>query len=100
MRCYYKALLLATILGSPIGCGPSDTITVQGCGATFPAPLYKRWFLEYYRQHPDVRVNYQPVGSGAGIQQFEEGLVLFGASDEALIPDRLKDIAKKLSNLD
>ncbi len=88
------------LLGALVGCGPSDTVTIQGCGATFPAPLYKRWFLEYYREHPDVRVNYQAVGSGAGIQQLEEGLVLFGASDEALSPERLNEIAKKLSTLD
>ena len=63
------------------GCTPSDDVTLQGAGATFPAPLYKRWFLEYYRRHPEVRVNYQPIGSGAGIRQFTEGLVTFGASD-------------------
>jgi phosphate transport system substrate-binding protein len=61
-----------------------DDITLQGAGATFPAPLYKRWFLEFYRQHPEVRVNYQPIGSGAGIRQFTEGLVDFGASDAAM----------------
>jgi phosphate transport system substrate-binding protein len=90
-------LLPVGLLGCAVGCAPSDTVTIQGCGATFPAPLYKRWFLEYYRQHPDVRVNYQAIGSGAGVQQFEEGLVAFGASDEALKPERLKDIAKKLT---
>src|SRR5580693_4033091 len=100
MRRYCGVILLAALLGASLGCGPSDTVTIQGCGATFPAPLYKRWFLEYYRKHPDVRVNYQAIGSGAGIQQLEEGLVLFGATDEALKPDRLKAIAKKLSELD
>jgi phosphate transport system substrate-binding protein len=90
--------VIAGLLGSSVGCGSSDTVTIQGCGATFPAPLYKRWFLEYYQRNPDVRVNYQAIGSGAGIQQFEEGLVTFGASDEALKPDRLKSIAKKLSD--
>jgi phosphate transport system substrate-binding protein len=79
------------------GCGASDTVTIQGCGATFPAPLYQRWFLEYYLAHPDVRVNYQAIGSGAGIQQFSEGLVHFGASDEALKESKLKEIAAKLS---
>ena len=97
---HFRVLLLTALLGSSLGCGPSDTVTLQGCGATFPAPLYKRWFLEYYRKHPEVRVNYQSVGSGAGIQQFEEGLVLFGASDEALSPVRLKEIAGKLTKLD
>jgi phosphate transport system substrate-binding protein len=58
--------------------------TLQGAGATFPAPLYKRWFLEYYKRDPKVRVNYQPIGSGAGIRQFTEGVVVFGASDAAM----------------
>jgi phosphate transport system substrate-binding protein len=63
---------------------PEDSVTLQGAGATFPAPLYKRWFLEYYKRHPEVRVNYQAIGSGAGIRQFTEGLTAFGASDAAM----------------
>jgi phosphate transport system substrate-binding protein len=97
---YCRVPFLAALVGTLFGCGPSDTVTIQGCGATFPAPLYKRWFLEFYRKHPNVRVNYQAIGSGAGIQQLEEGLVLFGATDEALKAERLKEIAKKLSKLD
>ena len=46
--------------------------------------LYKRWFLEYHKQHPEVRVNYTPIGSGAGIRQFTSGYVLFGASDAGM----------------
>jgi phosphate transport system substrate-binding protein len=64
--------------------GAEDDVTLQGSGATFPAPLYKRWFLEYYRHHPEVRVNYQPIGSSAGVRQFTQGLVEFGASDAAM----------------
>jgi phosphate transport system substrate-binding protein len=90
-------LLLATATLLSSGCGPSDTVTLQGCGATFPAPLYKRWFLEFYRMDPKVRVNYQPTGSSAGIEQFEAGLVQFGGTDEALKKDRLKAIALKLT---
>lgn len=67
------------------GCGGSaKNRTLQGSGATFPAPLYKRWFLEYYKAHPEVRVNYTPIGSGAGIRQFTGGYVLFGASDAGM----------------
>src|SRR6516164_9160024 len=90
-------VLLAALAVSANGCAPSDTVTIQGCGATFPAPLYQRWFLEYYLADENVRVNYQAIGSGAGIQQFTEGLVHFGASDEALKESKLQEIAKKLS---
>jgi len=82
----------------PAGCGADDGVSIQGCGATFPAPLYKRWFLEFYKQSPDVRVNYQAIGSSAGIRQLEEGLVHFGASDESLSEKRLGEVAKKLSD--
>ncbi len=97
---YQRAgMLLGAMLALSIGgCGPSDTVTIQGCGATFPAPIYQRWFLEYYLANPEVRVNYQAIGSGAGIQQFTEGLVHFGASDEALSEKKLTEIAKKLSD--
>lgn len=54
---------------------------ITGAGATFPNPIYSRWFAEYGRLHPDVRINYQSVGSGAGIRQVSQGIVDFGASD-------------------
>ena len=82
----------------PISCGPSDTVTIQGAGATFPAPLYKRWFLDFYKAHPNVRVNYQAIGSGAGVSQLQEGLTDFAASDEALKKDKLDEVAKTLSD--
>jgi phosphate transport system substrate-binding protein len=75
------AASLAVVACLPLGCGRGSGVSLQGAGATFPAPLYKRWFLEYYTRHPDVRVNYQAIGSGAGIRQFTEGLTTFGASD-------------------
>jgi phosphate transport system substrate-binding protein len=83
LRQFSPAILvvLAALACLSIGCGSSDGVSIQGAGATFPAPLYKRWFLEYYTRHPEVRVNYQAIGSGAGIRQFTEGLVVFGASD-------------------
>ena len=72
-----------------------DSVDVQGAGATFPAPLYKRWFLEYYKRHPDVRVNYQAIGSGAGIRQFTADLVEFGASDAAMSDKEIKEAEEK-----
>ena len=51
----------------------ADPVTLQGTGATFPAPLYQRWFAEYNKLHSDVQINYQGIGSGSGIKQFTEG---------------------------
>jgi len=59
-------------------------ITLNASGATFPAPLYGRWFAEYNKLHSDVRINYQSVGSGQGIKSFTGGLTDFGASDAAM----------------
>src|SRR4029077_7594888 len=89
-------LLLVGFALLPLSCAPSDTVTIQGAGATFPAPLYKRWFLEFYLATPNVRVNYQPIGSGAGVSQLEEGLTDFAASDEALKKEKLDAVAKTL----
>jgi len=57
---------------------------LSGAGATFPAPLYQRWAVEYNRQVPAIRVNFQSVGSGAGVKNFLQGVVDFGASDAAM----------------
>jgi len=82
------SLLLACLTwAAPAGAG--DSITLQGAGATFPAPLYQRWFTEYNKLHPEVQINYQPLGSGAGIKQFTEGLVNFGASDAAMTDEEI-----------
>src|SRR5690242_19908089 len=58
----------------------SDT-TLNGAGATFPFPIYSKWFDEYHKIHPDVKINYQSIGSGGGIRQFTAKTVDFGASD-------------------
>ncbi len=55
--------------------------TINAAGATFPAPIYQKWFEEFHKLHPDVQINYQPIGSGGGIKQLTEGTVDFGASD-------------------
>ena len=79
---------------SSMACIGAETIDLQGAGATFPAPVYKRWFQEFYHQHEDIRVNYQAIGSGAGIRQFSEDLVTFGASDAAMSD---KDISQAVA---
>ena len=62
---------------------------LNGAGATFPNPIYSRWFAEYAQQHPSVHINYQSVGSGAGIQQVTQKTVDFGASDGPMSDQQL-----------
>jgi phosphate transport system substrate-binding protein len=66
-----------------LGCGGSseEIQNLTGAGATFPFPVYSKWFDEYRKIHPTIQINYQSVGSGAGIKQVTEGTVDFGASD-------------------
>jgi phosphate transport system substrate-binding protein len=58
--------------------------TINGAGATFPFPIYSKWFQAYTQAHPNVKFNYQPVGSGAGIAQYKAGTVFFAATDAPL----------------
>ena len=83
------AVLLAGGLHGQVGNARAANITLQGTGATFPAPLYQRWFSEYNKMHPEVQVNYQALGSGAGVKQFQDGLVNFGASDAAMTDEEI-----------
>jgi phosphate transport system substrate-binding protein len=77
-------LLLATLAANVLPWSASAATQLQGAGATFPAPLYQRWIAEYTKANPDLQINYQGVGSGAGIKQFTQKLVAFGASDAAM----------------
>lgn len=86
------ALILAAI--SCVGCGGSDgSITeVRGGGASFPAPLYQRWFKQYSDAHDNVKVEYTSSGSGAGITNFTQGLLDFGASDAAMTDEEMAKV--------
>ena len=67
----------------------SDTVKLQGAGASFPAPLYMRWFKQYSGDHKNVEVDYQSVGSGSGVKSVIDHTVDFGASDAAMKPDEM-----------
>ncbi len=71
--------LAAGVLAMAVVGGSAQNLT--GAGATFPNPIYSKWFSEYAQQHPSVKINYQPIGSGGGILQVTSGTVDFGASD-------------------
>ena len=73
-------------ISPPVANAQESTLeaSLSGAGASFPAPLYQRWFSEYNQQNPGVRISYQSVGSGAGVNQYLEGTVDFGATDAPL----------------
>jgi phosphate transport system substrate-binding protein len=74
------------------GTGPTGdgTIHLQGAGATFPNPLYQKWLSEYGKLHPNIRIDYQSIGSGGGIKQIQAQTVDFGASDAPMTDAELK----------
>ena len=67
-----------------------QTIQITGAGATFPYPLYSKWFSEYNKLHPNVELNYQSIGSGGGIRQVTNRTVFFGATDGPMTEDQLR----------
>jgi phosphate transport system substrate-binding protein len=67
----------------------ADTILITGAGATFPAPLYQKWFSDYNKAHPSIQINYQAIGSGGGIKGITERTVDFGASDAPLTEEQM-----------
>lgn len=69
-----------------------NAIKLQGAGASFPAPLYLKWFKTYGAQHPNVQVDYQSVGSGSGVKSFLDKTVDFAASDRAMTPDEIAKV--------
>jgi phosphate transport system substrate-binding protein len=70
-------------------------LSINGAGATFPYPMYSKWFDEYHKKNPDLQINYQSIGSGGGIKQVTEGTVDFGATDGPMNDDQLKAYQEK-----
>jgi phosphate transport system substrate-binding protein len=78
----------ACVLALGIGAA-AQKMTINGAGATFPGPIYSKWFSEYNKLHPEIQINYQPLGSGAGIRQIQNQTVFFGATDGPMTNDAL-----------
>ncbi|HSY98322.1 MAG TPA: phosphate ABC transporter substrate-binding protein PstS [Terriglobales bacterium] len=70
--------------------------TLNGAGATFPYPMYSKWFSEYHKVHPEIEINYQSIGSGGGIRQVLAGTVDFGASDGPMTDEQLAQAKTKI----
>jgi phosphate transport system substrate-binding protein len=89
-----KTIWAALLAAVTISVAPAAE-TINAAGATFPGPIYQKWFEEYRKAHPEVQINYQAIGSGGGIRQLTEGTVDFGASDMPMTDDQIKDLTGK-----
>ena len=92
-----KKIFLAVALAVLLGSAQAQKLT--GAGATFPYPIYSKWFSEYSSAHAGVQINYQSIGSGGGIRQVTAGLVDFGASDMPMTDDQLSASKVKLIHI-
>src|SRR4051812_10588722 len=91
------AMALA-LVAAMIGSASAET-NLNGAGATFPYPIYSKWFSEYHNAHPDVEINYQSIGSGGGIRQVLAGTVDFGASDGPMTDEQLSQAKTKIHHI-
>jgi phosphate transport system substrate-binding protein len=95
---YVKKIVLAVgVFALALGAAQAQKITAAG--ATFPYPIYSKWFGEYSAAHPGVEINYQPIGSGGGIAQITKGTVDFGASDMPMKDEQLAASPVKLVHI-
>ena len=90
-----RVLLCVTILA---GIASAQT-TLNAAGATFPYPIYSKWFSEYHKAHSDIEINYQSIGSGGGIRQVLAGTVDFGASDGPMTDEQLQQAKFKILHI-
>jgi phosphate transport system substrate-binding protein len=99
MKTVYHTLAVLAGVVLLIGGAAAQKLQMNGAGATFPYPIYSKWFSEYNKQHPDVQINYQPIGSGGGVQQVSKQTVFFGASDMPMNAEQLQAAPGKILHL-
>jgi phosphate transport system substrate-binding protein len=88
--------LLAFALLAMLAAAPAWAQNINAAGATFPYPIYSKWFDEYHKLHPNVQINYQSIGSGGGIRQLLDKTVDFGASDGPMTDEQLQQAGFKI----
>src|SRR6202142_1948857 len=91
-RLVIQAALLAALA---TGVASAQQVLINAAGATFPYPIYSKWFDEYHKKFPNLAFNYQSIGSGGGIKQVTEGTVDFGATDGPMNDMQLKEFQDK-----
>jgi len=93
--------LLLVLAAAPVAvllapAATAEPVQIDGAGATFPYPIYSKWFSEYNKLHPDIRINYQSIGSGGGIRQLTNQTVFFGATDGPMTVEQLQGAAGRV----
>src|SRR5580698_9495881 len=88
----WSVVLLTAVLGRSDGGARGTSVKLQGAGASFPAPLYNKWFKAYTAAHPGAQIDYQSVGSGNGVKAIIDKTVDFGASDAAMTPEEIAQV--------
>ena len=91
-----KLALAVSAACALVAVASAQTMKINGAGATFPYPIYSKWFSEYNKLHSNIEINYQSIGSGGGIQQVTKQTVTFGASDGPMTPEQLQAAAGKI----
>lgn len=89
------SLCLAGVLAVGAAVWAQGTLLINGAGASFPNPIYSKWFDTYHSKNPSINFNYQSVGSGAGIKQMTDGTVDFGATDGPMNDEQIKAFQAK-----
>src|SRR6185369_4660516 len=90
MNAFRKTAIAAATATALVAGVAAQTMKINGAGATFPNPIYQKWFSEYNKLHGNVEINYQSIGSGGGIQQVTKQTVFFGASDGPMTNEQLQ----------
>src|SRR4051812_43443247 len=95
-RTFFTAGVSAIALAATLS---AQKVQITGAGATFPYPIYSKWFAEYNKLRPNVRINYQSIGSGGGIRQVTSQTVFFGATDGPMTDEQLSSAPGKIVHL-
>ncbi|NBX82272.1 phosphate ABC transporter substrate-binding protein PstS [bacterium] len=93
MKKVQRLLILSSICFSGLA---STATLIHGAGATFPYPLYSKWFTDFQKVNPDVQINYQSIGSGGGIRQFTDRTIDFGATDTPMTDEQIKKVGEPM----
>jgi phosphate transport system substrate-binding protein len=99
MKAFHRVFATLAGLALLVGGVGAQNMQINGAGATFPNPIYSKWFSEYNKLNPKIQINYQPIGSGGGIRQLTNQTVFFGATDGPMTPEQMQQAPGKVLHL-